>query len=82
MSKCERHRVCKCEIGECDPVTNDVGPVFQVFVDGFQDVPLFCSEYFAQLENAIVRKTSNILSDGRVLLQNKDQTFLDTVTRF
>ena len=65
MSECERHRVCECEIGKCDPVTNDVGPVFQVFVDGCQDTPLFCGEYFAQLENAIVRRKSNILSDGR-----------------
>ena len=63
VRKRERHRVCEGEIGECDPVTNDAGPVFQVFVDRCQDIPLFCGEYFAQLECVIVRRKSYILND-------------------
>jgi hypothetical protein len=34
-----------------------------VFVDRCQDIPLFCGEYFAQLECVIVRRKSYILSD-------------------
>jgi len=69
----ERIRKCECH----DLITDDVGPVFQVFVDDCQDAPLFFGEYFAQLESK-----SNILSDGRLLLHNEDRTFLDTITRF
>jgi hypothetical protein len=40
-----------------------------VFVDGAQDTPLFCGEYFVQLESVIVRRKSYILSDGRTSLE-------------
>ena len=70
MRKRDRQRAREGEIGECDPVTNKVGPIFQVFVDGAQDTPPFCGEYFVQLESVlIVRSKSYILRDGRTSLE-------------
>ena len=60
--------VGECQI-QCDPVTNNVGPIFQVFIDGAQGMPLFCGDYFMQLENVIVKRELYILSNGRTSLE-------------
>jgi hypothetical protein len=40
-----------------------------VFVDGAQGTPLFCGEYFVQLDSVIMRRKSYILSDGCTSLE-------------
>lgn len=63
FGKREVHRASECEIGECNPVSYQVGFILQVLVDGTYGTPLPCSDSIVDLESILVRTKLNRLSE-------------------